>query len=152
MKNGTRILVAALVVILVVGGGFGVRLLLSPQYALQKIVNEINEKGLSSVEPHLSSSMKEAYDTMMSLIRNPVVSLLAQTDKAAAAVAAISNETGSIKWTVKDVKESSAGTAAVTLRAEGRAFSGNLNIEMVKENGKWKIGDISIPVAGWIFQ
>lgn len=120
-----------------------------PEYALKQIVEEVNEKGIDAIEPHLTSSMKQAYGFVTEIVKNPLVKLIGKSNMGAKVYSAL-NETKAWDWAVQNIKRSK-NTADITISLSAAEFKGNLDIDMVRIQGEWFIQDISIPVTSWVF-
>lgn len=150
MKKKTALILAIVLVVLAAGGIFAWTKMTSAEYALNGIVKELNESGLKALEPHLTGGARSAYEAVTSVTGNPIVQALASTGLGEKATNALSGQ--KLTWKLKDIKHGK-NTASVTLTVssgDGK-FEEDVDIDMVKENGKWMISDLSIPVTDWIF-
>ena len=151
MKKKVIAIVLAAVVLISVGIGAYLWIHVgSPGNTLKKIVSEVQKDGIKAVEPHLTDSMKKAYDTIYGITQSPLVQLLSRVDEVRKVLDAL--DANSRDWTAElDNIKTTGSNSSITLHITGGSFSGNINVEMKRENGQWLISDVSIPVANWVF-
>lgn len=149
MKKTLIILVAIVTLMGLVAGGVYYYVTNLPQYALQQMVKEVEENGISAIEPHLTSSMKKMYQTVSKIAQNPLVKLVAKSDLGAKFLSLL-DQGKELTWNLRDVKRGN-GTTDISLSVTDGKYSGSIDVNMVFENGKWYIQDVSIPTTEWLF-
>lgn len=149
-KQVLLIVAAAALVAVLVGGVVLYSLLTSPQYALKKMVDDVQANGVQAIEPHLTGSAEKMYSAVYDFTQNSLVQLVSRVTDAQKILGILNGESGSWEYTLDNVK-TTGSNSSVTLHIQGGSFSGNLNIEMQKIKGSWKISDVSVPIGSWIF-
>ena len=151
MKKRAKMILALILAAMVLGGLYAGYMLTSPQYALSSLVKEINQNGITAVEPYLTGDIQSAYSKVMEIVQNPLLGTIMSFSPSQRAIAALANGAGKIKAGYKEVKRN-LKEATVTLAVDAEICSGEMGLEMIWEKGKWMIRDISIPIGSWIFQ
>ncbi|MBQ8110564.1 MAG: hypothetical protein IJ124_10430 [Clostridia bacterium] len=147
MKKWMIVVVAVLVVgaigALVIGN-----LLNSPEYALKKMVDDINANGFFAIRPYLSDSLQGALDKLKTASTG--LSLLGKVTGATGseALGFLQDTVGSLDWSLGPVTRGGSD-ANVTLNVSGEAFTGEITLVMTKSGGNWVISNLSVPLVGW---
>ncbi|MBR6185536.1 MAG: hypothetical protein IKQ41_04680 [Clostridia bacterium] len=149
-KRWVMIALAATLVAVLVGGFVLYTVLNSPQYTLKKIADEVKANGVKAVEPHLTGNALKAYNKVYDISQNFVVQLVTSLTDIHKVVDLLDGKSGPWEYKLGDTK-TSGSNSSVTIHIIGSSFSGDLNLEMKKESGSWKISDVAIPIASWIF-
>lgn len=145
MKKVLYFVVPTIVIILSVSVYFGVSVINSPEYALMKIANDVEESGVDGLMPHLTEEAQETVSAITSITENKLVdSILAFLGK--------DDYTGILKSNLKDVEWSLDDVLEGTNRADvvlgfnyNEKLIGTIEINMIKEDGDWKISGLKLP-------
>ena len=134
-------------------GGFLFHVQQSPEYELKKIIAEVKENGVITLQDHLTSNMKTQFKKVFNLMQHPIArfscSLLGLNNEAKV-LEALEQNKGELKVHLINVL-AKGGTSIIQLLISGTNFSGEIEIEMAREHGKWLIGGISLPISSWLF-
>ena len=149
MKRKAALIIAVALLLAAAGGClFLYRLLNSAEYALKTIADEVHAKGVDALERHLTENLQPAFRRVRDMMNQP----LAQAAADAAAVVLDALEQSAGKWTYQVAYIHTSGShSIITLRLDGGSFYGNVNIEMLRQKGRWRISDVSIPLSSWAF-
>lgn len=146
MTRKTIIILTVVSVIAAAAAGAWMYVTGLPEYALARMAQEVREDGISSLEPHLGTSLRDIFHTVISLADSPLVRLITGSNEIVRFVSAM-ERTGDWSWSLKKV-ERMDGSARVTIALEGLDISGNIGFMMVRTGSGWILDNIALPLVG----
>ncbi|MBQ3460568.1 MAG: hypothetical protein IJH14_07865 [Solobacterium sp.] len=117
----------------------------SPEYALNKTIDEIKVDGLAGLKKHLTANALQKVNSMESLSDLPGVSLLTNTLMGGNAVKVLLEKLSECNWTVKDVMKGSDSSRAILGFNYQDKMTGTVEMKVIKEDKVWKIDDLETP-------
>lgn len=139
------VIVAGIVVFVLLAGGcfllYGI--FHSPEYALKQTIEDVNESGLEGLQSHLTGNASEIIGGVSAVADNNLLSYvysLADLDEYAAI---LMSEMSEVEWSVEDIMKGKKNAEAMISFRYKDYFSGSLSIDMVWEDGEWKIDNLS---------
>ena len=117
----------------------------SPEYALNKTIDEIKVDGLAGLKKHLTANALQKVNSMESLSDLPGVSLLTNTLMGGNAVKVLLEKLSECNWTVKDVMKGSDSSRAILGFNYQDKMTGTVEMKVIKEDQVWKIDDLETP-------
>lgn len=117
----------------------------SPEYALNKTIDEIKVDGLAGLKKHLTANALKKVNSMESLSDLPGVSLLTNTLMGGNAVTVLLEKLSECNWTVKDVMKGSDSSRVILGFNYQDKMTGTVEMKLIKEDKVWKIDDLEIP-------
>lgn len=145
MKKSVVVLVVILLLVAVAAGVFFVKFTHSPEYALKKTLSDFKENGYSGLRPHLSADVADGLDTIVSLGENKLIGGILSAVAGSDYAQELLNEASKIDWKLGEVlRGNEKASVTVSFSYEDR-FSGSVDLEMTKEDGKWKISGMELP-------
>ena len=117
----------------------------SPEYALNKTIDEMKVDGLAGLKKHLTANALKKVNSMESLSDLPGVSLLTNTLMGGNAVKVLLEKLSECNWTVKDVMKGSDSSRAILGFNYQDKMTGTVEMKLIKEDKVWKIDDLEIP-------
>ena len=147
-------LIAGLVAVLVLAGaGFGgyYYVTSTPEYELKETVEDVQIAGLDGLREHVTDEVWDKVELVNTLTENPlVVSLMGMFD-ATEGIQEIKEHAEEIQWEVLDVMKSKRAAKVKLGFNYQDEITGNVELNMVKVDGKWKISGIDMPTVDNLF-
>ena len=146
MKKVLYIVIPILVIVLSVGIYFGISIINSPEYALMQIANDVEESGVDGLMPHLTEKAQETVSAITSITENKMVdSILAFLGKDDY-TSILKSNLKDVEWSLDDVLEGTDRADVVLGFNYNEKLTGTIEINMIKEDGNWKINGINYPM------
>lgn len=149
MKRGLKryavLFILAVVILGVAAGGYLYYKTTTPEYALAKTVEDVQESGVSGLRSHLTSGAEKKLETVDSLIKiTGIADVLAAAVSQESIVALIESETADVTWNVKDICKGENNAQVILSFSYDSNLEGTAEITMLRENKEWKIDGIRI--------
>ena len=129
----------------VIGVGAWLYITSTPEYALHKTHEDIEERGLEALKDHVTDTLKKEIELVEGISGNAFVKMIVGAAVSDDVAEAVVSEFKQIEWTRDDVIRSQK-QAQVILRFRYKdKLSGTIPIKMIKENREWKISGIGFP-------
>lgn len=115
----------------------------SPEYALAMIVKDVKNGGFDALEKHLTDDANKKIEPIRKIKNNfvigAIISLLDKDDYASVLI----DKAKEVNWSVGDViKNNQRASVAIKFDYPDK-FSGSVDLELIKTDGKWKINDLN---------
>lgn len=145
MKKKTRIIVAVAVVFVLLS--LLVFLVLnSPEYALISAMADVSESGLEGLNGHLTEDAQKTLDTFIEATDDSfIVDSLLDSIGLSDLVDAIKNNPTDIEFVPDEILKSYKRADIYIDFNYNDEVTGTIELKMVREDGKWKIGGFGIP-------
>lgn len=144
MRKSRKWIIALVVVLLCVVMFLTIKWFHSPEYAIARIVADVQSDGIDGLMPHLTEDAAHTVNSVKKIVENPIVSgltnLLAE-DK----VSFLKENIKDISWDVSDLLKGKNETDIVLGFKYRTIISGSIKIILIDEDGEWKIDGISVP-------
>ena len=138
--------VAVLVILIAIGCGiFYIKTINSPEYAIKEMLSDFKADGYEGLKKHLTADITEKMDEIVSLSKNNIIGSIFKAVAGSDYAKQFSDESSKIKWELGDVLRDHKKARVTLLFSYEDYFSGSLDINMVIENGEWKIYGIDMP-------
>ena len=145
MSKTFKILLGVILSISVIGVGARLYITSTPEYALHKTHEDIEERGLEALKDHVTDTLKKEIELVEGISGNAFVKMIVGAAVSDDVAEAVVSEFKQIEWTRDDVIRSQK-QAQVILRFRYKdKLSGTIPIKMIKENREWKISGIGFP-------
>lgn len=145
MSKTFKILLGVILSISVIGVGAWLYITSTPEYALHKTHEDIEERGLEALKDHVTDTLKKEIEVVEGISGNAFVKMIVGAAVSDDVAEAVVSEFKQIEWTRDDVIRSQK-QAQVILRFQYKdKLSGTIPIKMIKENREWKISGIGFP-------
>ncbi|MBR4445747.1 MAG: hypothetical protein IKS37_07635 [Solobacterium sp.] len=145
MSKTFKILLGVILSISVIGVGAWLYITSTPEYALHKTHEDIEERGLEALKDHVTDTLKKEIELVEGISGNAFVKMIVGAAVSDDVAEAVVSEFKQIEWTRDDVIRSQK-QAQVILRFRYKdKLSGTIPIKMIKENREWKISGIGFP-------
>lgn len=145
MKKARYIIIPILVIVLSIGIYFGISKLNSPEYALMQVANDIEESGVDGLMPHLTDDAQDMVSAITSITENKTVnsilSFLGKDDY----TSVLKSNLKDVEWSLDDVLEGDENADIVLGFNYNEKLIGTIEINMIKEDGDWKISGLELP-------
>lgn len=145
MKKARYIIIPILVIVLSIGIYFGISKLNSPEYALMQVANDIEESGIDGLMPHLTDEAQETVSAITSITENKMVNSILTFLGKEDYTSILKSNLKDIEWTLDDVLESTNRANVVLGFNYNEKLIGTIEINMIKEDGDWKISGLELP-------
>lgn len=141
-----KALIAAIIfLLLVVVFGAVISIRNSPEYALLTIAREVEASGVEGLKPYLTGEVLEKVEQIETLTENKVVGAISSILNAEHYMERLKTELAKVEWELDDIRKSS-GQARISLGFNyEEKLIGTVDFTMVRDNGAWKISEISLP-------
>lgn len=123
---------------------------MSPEYVLEKVLENIRKTGLDGLKPYLTAEGRKKFDTLtmftggMGMLGGMGMFMPNSNQGSGDAMSFLLDHVTDCEWTVKDViKGSETAKGIVGFRYED-TMEGTLELSMVKEE-EWKIDNMNMP-------
>ena len=117
----------------------------SPEYAVNKTLDEIKVNGLDGLKKHLTANALKTVNSMESLSDLPGVSLLTNSLMGGNAVKIFLEKLSECNWTVKEVMKGSDSSRAILGFNYEDKMTGTIELTLIKEDKVWKIDGLELP-------
>ncbi len=124
---------------------------MSPEYVVEKALEDIKKTGLDGLKPYLTSGGKKKFETLtmvssgVGLISGIFTSQSGQKNESGNAVIFLRDHVKDCVWTVKDImKGSETAKGIIGFKYEDK-MEGTLELSLVKEEKEWKIDNMEMP-------
>ena len=146
-KNRWKVVVTVLLLLAVVGTAAVFAVRGSPEYALWTMAKDVRADGFEGLKPHLTGDALELAEKLDGISQgkdSKVMDALFSVLDLDGIVQTLKDELTQIRWSLDDV-ERSAHTAEFSLDFNyDNKLTGEVELDMIRENGVWKISDIEI--------
>ena len=123
---------------------------MSPEYVLEKVLEDVKKTGLDGLKPYLTSEGRKKFDTLtmftsgMSMFGGMGMFGSSPNQGSGDAMSFLLDHVTDCEWTVKDVmKGSETAKGIVGFRYEDK-MEGTLELSMIKDE-EWKIDNMDMP-------
>lgn len=149
MRKAKKLIIVFIIVALVVGGLYVV-----PLFTLRRMCNEVSSDGIAALQPYLSEELQKPFSLLMTashgaaLAGSAIRLFTGNSSSVNAVFGLLQDKTANIKWSVSSFMRT-LNAANAGLKISGKDFSGTIDLILKKQNGKWVITNMAIPLLGW---
>lgn len=145
MKKFLLIMLIVIIAIGVGAGGYFIYKTTTPEYALYRMMQEVNASGIDALMPHLTGEAREKVEKVGDYTEKSGLASLIGSALKDKAIEFIKSKADEIEWSLGDVRRGSK-SADVDIGFDYKGnVTGTIEIKLIKENGKWKISGIGMP-------
>lgn len=145
MKKTLLITISFVVLIATTIISIGVYITNTPEYALKKMLDDVEASGMDGLYPHLTSEARATIDAVSSVVDNnifnTVVSFISQNEY----MRVLKSEIREIQWSVSDVLKSKGNASVILSFNYDDKLVGTIELSMIREDGEWKINGLEFP-------
>ena len=126
---------------------------MSPEYVLEKALEDVKKIGLEGLKPYLTSGGKKKFETLMMFTSG--MGMLGgmgmftpqsnQGNGSGTAMGFLLNHVTDCDWTVKDLMKGSETAKGIVGFKYEDTMEGTLELSLVKEEKEWKIDNMEMP-------
>lgn len=129
---------------------------MSPEYVLEKVLEDIKKTGLEGLKPYLTAEGRKKFDTLtmftdgmgmlsgMGMLGGMGMFGSNSSQGSGDAMSFLLDHVTDCEWTVKDVMKGSETAKGIVGFRYGDKMEGTLELSMVKEE-EWKIDNMNMP-------
>lgn len=145
MKKALYFLIPIIVVVLSIGVYFGISIINSPEYALMQIANDVEESGVDGLMPHLTEEAQETVSAVTSITENKLVNSILNFLGKDDYTGILKSNLQDVEWSLDNVLEGNNRADVVLGFNYNEKLIGTIEINMIKDNGDWKISGLELP-------
>ena len=145
MKKVLYFVVPIIVIIISVGVYFGVSVINSPEYALMQIAKDVEESGVDGLMPHLTEEAQETVSSITSITENKLVNSILNFLGKDDYTNILKSNLQDVEWNLDNVLEGNNRADVVLGFNYNEKLTGTIEINMIKDNGDWKISGLELP-------
>ncbi len=145
MKKALIITISIVTLIAITITSVGFYFIHTPEYALRKIIEDINESGIEGLRLHLTEDAQEAVDTIVVVKESELVSSIMGLFNIDDYASVLKSEIQEIQWEVEDVMESSDNAVVILAFNYDNRLIGTIEISMICSKDGWKIDGLRFP-------
>lgn len=145
MKKCFYIVIPIIVILLSIGICFGISVINSPEYALMQIANDIEESGVDGLMPHLTDKAQETVSTITSITENKLVNSILNFLGKDDYTGILKSNLQDVEWNLDNILEGDNRADVVLAFNYNEKLIGTVEINMIKEDGDWKISGLELP-------
>ncbi len=145
MKKVLYTAIPILVIVLSVVIYFGISVINSPEYALMKIANDVEESGVDGLMPHLTEEAQETVSAITSITENKLVNSILTFLGKDDCTGILKSNLQDVEWSLDNVLEGNNRADVVLGFNYNEKLIGTIEINMIKDNGEWKISGLEPP-------
>lgn len=116
-----------------------------PEYALKKMIDDVNTSGMDGLYPHLTSKARTIIDGVSSITDNNIFNIFTGFVNRSKYVEVLKSEIQDVKWSISDVLTSNENAKIILSFDYDDKLIGSIEVSMVREDGKWKINGLNSP-------
>lgn len=144
MKKVLYFVVPIIVIIISVGVYFGVSVINSPEYALMQIAKDVEKSGVDGLMPHLTEEAQETVSAITSITENKLVNSILNFLGKDDYTGIIKSNLQDVEWSLDNVLEGNNRADVVLGFNYNEKLIGTIEINMIKDNGDWKISGLEL--------
>ena len=145
MKKALFITISIVALIAATIIGMGIYVTNTPEYALKKMIDDVNASGMDGLYPHLTGEARSTVDDVSSVTENNIFNTIVGFIGRSEYAGVLKSEIQEIKWEVDDVLKSKENAAVVLSFNYEDKLIGTIEISMIREEGEWKVDSIEFP-------
>ena len=145
MKKALLIIGSILALIAIIIVGVGAYIINSPEYALKEIIEDVNDRGMEGLHPHLTVEARETIDAVSSVRKSDLFNATMGFISKSEYVSVLKSEIQEIQWEVDDVLKSKKNAEIILSFNYKNKLIGTIELSMIREEGEWKISGLEFP-------
>lgn len=145
MKKVLYFVVPIIVIIVSVGIYFGISIINSPEYALMKIANDVEDSGVDGLMSHLTEEAQGTVSAITSITENKLVNSILNFLGKDDYTDILKSNLQDVEWSLDNVLEGNNRADVVLGFNYNEKLIGTIEINMIKDNGDWKISGLELP-------
>lgn len=145
MKKALKFIIALVLIAAVAGGGFFFYITTTPEYALKKTIDDMEELGVEGLKKHLTAEALETIETVEDFTDVTGMFGLFSGSGDVSALEALLGSMAETEWTVGDVLKGKEKCEVEIGFNHKDSVVGTIEITMLKEEGEWKIDGLGMP-------
>ena len=146
MKKTLGVLVAIMLIGAIACGGAFAIINNSPQYALKIMIDEVTEFGLEGLMPHLTGEARDVIDSLAQVSDNTILNTIMGTLNIDNYVGTLKSKISEIDWSIGNILRNKERANVYLDFNYDNKLVGEIELDMIREDGEWKICDIGFPV------
>lgn len=146
MKKKIIIFSSAVLAILLIFSGVSIYwFITSPEYTLAAALKELKDNGYDAFRVYLTEETDEKLEKIRTITDNKIIGTILSLANKENYMKQLLDKASIIDWKITDVINNHH-KAQVTLHfAYEDNLSGEIDIEMLRENSRWRISEVSLP-------
>lgn len=145
MKKVLYFVVPIIIIIISVGVYFGVSVINSPEYALMQIAKDVEKSGVDGLMPHLTEEAQETVSAITSITENKLVNSILNFLGKDDYTGILKSNLQDVEWRLDNILEGNNRADVVLGFNYNDKLIGTIEINMIKDNGDWKISGLELP-------
>lgn len=146
MKKALGVLVAIMLIgVIACGGAFAI-INNSPQYALKIMIDEVTEFGLEGLMPHLTGEARDVIDSVAQVSDNTILNTIMDTLNIDNYVGTLKSKISEIDWSIGNILRNKERANVYLNFNYDNKLVGEIELDMIREDGEWKISAVGFPV------
>ena len=120
----------------------GIYFINTPEYALMKIVEDVDESGIDGLRPHLTNDAEEMVDTLSAIAENKLVSSIIEVFGKGDYADTLKSK---VQWNIEDVMKGHNNAAVILAFNYENRLTGTIQLSMIRDDSGWKIDGFQFP-------
>lgn len=145
MKKTLLVLCSIAVLAAIAISLIGVYICSTPQHALMKTLEDVNESGMEGLRPHLTARAQDNLDSFFSLPKNLLLHTLIGLLKADDNGNFLASEFQKIQWNIDHIVKDHSSALVVLAFNYDNKLVGTIDLSMVQDAEGWKIDGMNFP-------
>ena len=145
MKKAVLITTSIVALIAIIIACVGVYIVNTPEYALKKMIDDVNDSGIDGLYPYLTEDARETVDAVTSIAENDIFSFIMNITGKGNYANVLKSKIQETQWGVKDVLRGKDNATVILSFDYDDKLVGTIKLYMCKEDGSWKIDKLSFP-------
>lgn len=146
MKKKVIVIVSVILLAILIGvGGFLLHKTSTPEYALHKMINEVNESGITALKPYLTKKALNTIESVGEYTEKTGITDLIGSALQDQAVSFLKEKADEIEWSLEDVLRGTGKADVVIGFDYNGKIVGTVEIKMIQDGRSWKISGIQFP-------
>lgn len=146
MKKTLGVLVAIMLIGAIACGGAFAIITNSPQYALKIMIDEVTEFGLKGLMPHLTGEAQDVIDSVAQVSDNTIINTIMGTLNIDNYVSILKSKISEIDWSIGNILRNKERANVYLNFNYNDKLVGEIELDMIQNDGEWKISTVGFPV------
>ncbi len=135
------VIISIVSIIAVLGGIYFVN---TPEYALMKMIDDIEKDGLNGLNPYLTGDAEKAVNAITEISENKLVNSIIEVFDRENKVSILKEKIQETHWEVDDILKSNDKATVIVAFNYNDEMVGTIKLNLIRNDG-WKIDSLDFP-------
>ncbi len=135
------VIISILSIVAILGGVYFIS---TPEYALMKMIDDIEEDGLNGLKPYLTGNAEKAVNTITEISENKIVNSIIEMFDKENKVSILKEKIQETHWEVDDILKSNDKAIVIVAFNYNDELVGTIKLNLIRNDG-WKIDSLDFP-------